>query len=231
MTHLLEGGLVGHFEDDPAQPVLRRIVTSTRKAMGDNSDAIYYDASVSSRYAYRLRGRTRGRDLRVVHRRGRRRRRRLPRAHRGGAERLAVRRRRRRPLRGVPRRTAARAQLDRARRRRDPRHHPALLGGDVVARGAADREPRARDRGDRRTGPAAAAERCIGRGGLPAGRTLRAVAHARTTQAGRGRAARRSCRANPTCSRRRCRRAITRSRRPTPRTAWRRTYSVPTRRS
>jgi hypothetical protein len=60
LTHLLEGGLVGHFEDDPAQPVLRRIVTSTRKAMGDNSDAIYYDASVSSRYAYRLRGRTAG---------------------------------------------------------------------------------------------------------------------------------------------------------------------------
>ena len=50
-------GLVGHFEDDPAQPVLRRIVTSTRKAMGDSSDAVYYDASVSSRYSYRLRGR------------------------------------------------------------------------------------------------------------------------------------------------------------------------------
>ena len=60
LTHLLEGGLVGHFEDDPAQPVFRRIVTSTRKAMGDNADAIYYDSSVSSRYSYRARGRMAG---------------------------------------------------------------------------------------------------------------------------------------------------------------------------
>jgi hypothetical protein len=60
LAHLLEGGLVGHFEDDPAQPVFRPIVTSTRKTMGDNADAIYYDASVSSRFAYHVRGRTAG---------------------------------------------------------------------------------------------------------------------------------------------------------------------------
>jgi len=60
LAHLLEGGLVGHFEDDPAQPVFRQIVTSTRKAMGDNADAIYYDASISSRYSYRVRGRIAG---------------------------------------------------------------------------------------------------------------------------------------------------------------------------
>jgi hypothetical protein len=60
LAHLLEGGLVGHFEDDPAQPVFRRIVTSTRKSMGDNADAIYYDASISSRYTYRVRGRIAG---------------------------------------------------------------------------------------------------------------------------------------------------------------------------
>jgi hypothetical protein len=60
LAHLLESGLVGHFEDDPAQPVFRQIVTSTRKAMGDNADAIYYDASVSSRYAYRVTGRMAG---------------------------------------------------------------------------------------------------------------------------------------------------------------------------
>jgi hypothetical protein len=60
VAHLLEGGLVGHFEDDPSQPVFRRIVTSTRKSMGDNADAIYYDASISSRYAYRVRGRIAG---------------------------------------------------------------------------------------------------------------------------------------------------------------------------
>jgi hypothetical protein len=60
LAHLLEGGLVGHFEDDPRQPVFRPIVTSTRKSLGDNPDALYYDASVSSSYAYRVTGRTAG---------------------------------------------------------------------------------------------------------------------------------------------------------------------------
>lgn len=49
LSHLLEGGLVGHFESDAAQPVFRQIVTSTRKSMGDNPDAVYFDAPVSSR--------------------------------------------------------------------------------------------------------------------------------------------------------------------------------------
>ncbi len=60
LAHMLEGGLVGHFEDDPAEPVFRQIVTSTRKSLGDNADAIYFDAAVSSRYAYRVRGRMGG---------------------------------------------------------------------------------------------------------------------------------------------------------------------------
>jgi hypothetical protein len=60
LANLLEGGLVGHFDDDPAQPVFRQIVTSTRKSLGDNADAIYYDASVSSRHAYRVTGRMAG---------------------------------------------------------------------------------------------------------------------------------------------------------------------------
>jgi hypothetical protein len=60
LANLLEGGLVGHFDDDPRQPVFRQIVTSTRKSLGDNPDAIYFDASVSSQYAYRVRGRTAG---------------------------------------------------------------------------------------------------------------------------------------------------------------------------
>src|SRR6476646_7580292 len=60
VANLLEGGLVGHFDDDPRQPVFRQIVTSTRKRMGDNADAIYFDAAVSSEYAYRVRGRTAG---------------------------------------------------------------------------------------------------------------------------------------------------------------------------
>ncbi len=60
LANLLEGGLVGHFDDDPRQPVFRQIVTSTRKSLGDNADAIYFDAAVSSQYSYRVRGRTAG---------------------------------------------------------------------------------------------------------------------------------------------------------------------------
>ncbi len=60
IANLLEGGLVGHFDDDPRQPVFRQIVTSTRKSLGDNADAIYFDAAVSSQYSYRVRGRIAG---------------------------------------------------------------------------------------------------------------------------------------------------------------------------
>jgi hypothetical protein len=60
VANLLEGGLVGHFDDDPRQPVFRQIVTSTRKSLGDNADAIYFDAPVSAEYVYRIRGRTAG---------------------------------------------------------------------------------------------------------------------------------------------------------------------------
>ena len=44
LMHMLEGGLVGHFEADPVRPHFRRIVTPTRKFTGDNGDAIYFDA-------------------------------------------------------------------------------------------------------------------------------------------------------------------------------------------
>lgn len=56
LAHLLEGGLVGHFEDDARQPVFRQIVTSTRKSLGDNADAIYFDAAVSPEFEYRITG-------------------------------------------------------------------------------------------------------------------------------------------------------------------------------
>ena len=60
VSNLLEGGLVGHFEDDPAAPVFRQIVTSTRKSLGDNADAIYFDALVSPEYTCCVRGRMAG---------------------------------------------------------------------------------------------------------------------------------------------------------------------------
>ncbi|TFG95137.1 MAG: DUF1214 domain-containing protein [Myxococcales bacterium] len=58
--HMLQGGLVSHFEDDPAHPFFRRIVSPTRKFTGDNADAIYYDAAVSGEHRYRVRGRMDG---------------------------------------------------------------------------------------------------------------------------------------------------------------------------
>ncbi len=60
IANLLEGGLVGHFDDDPREPVFRQIVTSTRKSLGDNADAIYFDAPVSAEYSYRVTGRIAG---------------------------------------------------------------------------------------------------------------------------------------------------------------------------
>lgn len=56
LMHILEGGLVGMFESNPAQPQFRRIVTASRKFTGDNSDAIYFDAPVSDKYQYKMQG-------------------------------------------------------------------------------------------------------------------------------------------------------------------------------
>ncbi len=56
LMHNLEGGLVGMFESDPANPEFKRIVTNSRKFTGDNSDAIYFDAPVSPDYEYVMRG-------------------------------------------------------------------------------------------------------------------------------------------------------------------------------
>jgi hypothetical protein len=60
VMHMLQGALVGHFEDDPEHPRFRRIVTPTRKFTGDNADAIYYDAAVRGDRRYRVRGRIDG---------------------------------------------------------------------------------------------------------------------------------------------------------------------------
>ena len=56
LMHILQGGLFGHFEDDPAHPVFQRIVSPTRKFTGDNPDAIYFEAAVEAGRAYRVRG-------------------------------------------------------------------------------------------------------------------------------------------------------------------------------
>jgi hypothetical protein len=56
VMHVLQGGLALQFERAPERPAFRRIVTPTRKFTGDTADAIYYDAPVSGKYAYRVRG-------------------------------------------------------------------------------------------------------------------------------------------------------------------------------
>ena len=60
IMHMLQGGLVSHFEEDAEHPSFRRIVTPTRKFTGDNSDAIYYDAVVRPDRSYVVRGTTAG---------------------------------------------------------------------------------------------------------------------------------------------------------------------------
>ena len=60
LMHYPQWGLVGLFEHDPAAPRFHRIVDPDRKFLGDNPDAVYFDAPVSSDHAYRVRGETRG---------------------------------------------------------------------------------------------------------------------------------------------------------------------------
>jgi hypothetical protein len=60
LLHLLEVGLLTTLEEDPDHPVFRPLVLSSLKAMGDNPDAIYFDAPVSTRNEYRVTGRIGG---------------------------------------------------------------------------------------------------------------------------------------------------------------------------
>jgi hypothetical protein len=53
---MLEGGLYLMFDTDPQRPFFRRIVSRTRKMLGDNADAIYYTAPVQADRAYRVTG-------------------------------------------------------------------------------------------------------------------------------------------------------------------------------
>jgi hypothetical protein len=56
LMHLVESAIVQEFESDPARPEFRRIVTPHRKALGDNPDAIYYEAPVDPMRVYRVHG-------------------------------------------------------------------------------------------------------------------------------------------------------------------------------
>ena len=129
LAHLLEGGLVGHFEDDPAAPVFRQIVTSTRKSMGDNADAIYFDTAdlaavraTACAAASPARCTCRSRSRRARHDGG------FPDRDGGVLNDTRLRRRRRRQLRDLPRRRTPRPQLDRARPRRGRGSRPGTTG-------------------------------------------------------------------------------------------------------
>ena len=60
LMHYLQWGTVGLFERDPAAPRFHRIVGPDRKVLGDNPDAVYFDAPVSADHAYRVTGETKG---------------------------------------------------------------------------------------------------------------------------------------------------------------------------
>ncbi len=56
LVHLLETALHREFEGGPEHPVFTKWVTPRRKVLGDNPDAIYFDAPVDPRFVYKVRG-------------------------------------------------------------------------------------------------------------------------------------------------------------------------------
>jgi hypothetical protein len=60
IASLIEGGFTLAFESDPERPFFNRIVTRSRKMLGDNADAIYYTTPIRSDRAYRVTGNTAG---------------------------------------------------------------------------------------------------------------------------------------------------------------------------
>ncbi|MBW2268353.1 MAG: DUF1214 domain-containing protein [Deltaproteobacteria bacterium] len=56
IMHVLDAGLDLHFESNPDFPVFKRIVSPSRKANGDNPDAIYFTTAIRGNRRYRVRG-------------------------------------------------------------------------------------------------------------------------------------------------------------------------------
>ncbi len=54
--HLLEASMVTRIESHPTRPWLREFPLPTRKFLGDNSDAVYYETAISPDHTYVLRG-------------------------------------------------------------------------------------------------------------------------------------------------------------------------------
>jgi hypothetical protein len=62
LLHVLQTALVLRFEFDPLRPHFRRIVSPTRKLLGDQADALYFEAPIQGDRQYRIRGNTAGAD-------------------------------------------------------------------------------------------------------------------------------------------------------------------------
>jgi len=56
LLHVLQTALFLRFESDPERPDFRRIVSPSRKLLGDNPDAIYFEAPIRGDRRYRIRG-------------------------------------------------------------------------------------------------------------------------------------------------------------------------------
>src|SRR3954464_9472590 len=62
LANLIEGGFLLSCESDPERPFFRRIVSRSRKMLGDNPDAVYYTAPVRHDRSYRVTGNLAGAD-------------------------------------------------------------------------------------------------------------------------------------------------------------------------
>ena len=56
LTHLLAAGCEHHVDGDPERPLFTRIVSPSRKVLGDNPDALYYWTRIDGRRTYRVQG-------------------------------------------------------------------------------------------------------------------------------------------------------------------------------
>jgi hypothetical protein len=56
VMHALQAALFLQLESDPERPSFRRIVSPTRKLLGDNPDAVYFEAPLAGGRRYRVRG-------------------------------------------------------------------------------------------------------------------------------------------------------------------------------
>lgn len=60
VAHALQHAFQYWFEADPARPLFQRWLSSTKKLLGDNPDAVYYGSVIDPSRSYRIRGNVHG---------------------------------------------------------------------------------------------------------------------------------------------------------------------------